>query len=214
MKQIHKKRICIKDQTGKQIYIIFLAVFLTAYLFFSIQTACSKNKESLDGGIKHIQGNTKDPWNLLINSNLSPRDLKIIAIERLSSLKNNQEWLINTYGKKILSDIDNAIFHINKSLKESLWKDPWHLNWAEGALVFNAEGRSAQRLERIMTYDNEKVKNIAMEALNNLIHADYALAMTLLNEALAYTNTSKEIEIHITKSEEYLQSGKKHMGRS
>jgi hypothetical protein len=212
MKQIPKEMVCIKDQTSEQIYIIFLSIAFIAYLFFGTQTAFSKNKKSLDRSIDHIQQSNSESPRHIFNNNVSPKELKIIALERLSYLKNNEESLINTLGKKIVSDIDDAIFHINKGLKENLWKDPWHLNWAEGALVFNAEGRAAQCLERIIMYDNETVKNIAMEALNNLVSSNYALAMTALNEAFVYTNTSQEIKIHITKSEEYLQLGQNSAG--
>ena len=209
MKRISKERICIKGQTGKHIPIIFLSVFLAAYLFFGTQTAFSKNNKSLDGEIIHIQGGNENPWNLLDN-NISPKDLKIITIERLSSIKNNKELLVKTLSKKIISDIDNAIFHINKSLKEDLWKDSRHLDWAEGALVFNAEGRAAQCLEKIKKYDNEIIKNIATEALHNLVYADYILAMTVLNEAQAYTNTSETIKYTSEKVRNIYQQEKTH----
>ncbi|MGA1841212.1 MAG: hypothetical protein ACMUIU_11355, partial [bacterium] len=252
MKQILKEGIHLKGQAFHHVPIaIFLAVLISVYLIFVIQPAFSKDIKALETGNNNIQqGDDENPgylynkWHFCINNNddnASPKDLKIKAIERLSSLKNNKELFhnnnkelllkgnpesslknnkqlslkdneessVNIPDKKALSDLDDAISQINKSLKESLWRDPWHIHWAEGSLVFNAEGRSAQNLKRVINNDNETVRNIATEVLHNLICADYILAMTALKEAQTYTNTSEEVKTYIRKSEEYLQSGKK-----
>jgi len=197
----------LRSKIYHHFFLIFFITFILSYLLPGVHSSFSKGIKNKGEDFSQINRNTKKAWPSYETDTLSPRESKIKAKEMLLSLKNNEESLTKSRSKKPASTIDYAIFHISKSLKENLWRDAWHLHWAKGALVFNAEGRAAQCLEKIAQHENETLSNVATEALHHLVSADYILAMTALNEALACADTSRYIHMHIAKSEKYLHLG-------
>ncbi|MBW2020920.1 MAG: hypothetical protein JRI65_13150 [Deltaproteobacteria bacterium] len=129
------------------------------------------------------------PW-----ASASPRDLKLSAIQRLSGLQG--------------TDIQKAISHIQKSLADNLWEDPWHLAAApKGKKVFHEEHNAAKQLEKLASSKtvSDVIKNAAIQALEDLLCADSAIAEIAVSEARAYAGISKKVDHFIKKSEKNLQ---------
>jgi len=138
----------------------------------------------------------------------SPRDLKLSAIERLSGLQGAK--------KKEDKAIQKAISHIQKSLADRLWEDPWHLvAESKGKKVFHEEHKAAKKLEKIANSKkvSDVIKNAAIQALEDLISADSTIAETAISEASVYAGTSKKVDHEIEKAERNLAKAQQELDK-
>jgi hypothetical protein len=149
---------------------------------------------------------------------IGAHDLKQEALDELNGL-------LPTGDDKLDKKLDKAMEHIQKSLnidpkdggqweKHDLWLDDNHLDPKHGSKVFNEEKQAIKELKHLM---NEKhtpqvVKDVCQKVIDELTKADYMLARTAIDDAIAGGGDAKEIakaEEEMTKAQEELNHTKK-----
>ena len=119
------------------------------------------------------------------NMDNNARHYKEGTIEKLEAAK--------TGDKKIDDEIDKAIEHIEKSLKEKLWVDDTHLDVKDGKKVFYEEEKAVKHLQKLIKDKKvpDSVKEVCREVIDDLVRADQILAYTAYEEALVYAGDPK-----------------------
>ena len=120
---------------------------------------------------------------------VSPQSMKEDAIAILESH-------LGEYDKHIEHDIEQAIWHIEKSLESELWVDETHLTWQHGNKVFDEEKLAVKELLHIVEWKNapQAAIDMAYEVIDILVDADEWLATVQYDEATAYAGAHKQVD--------------------
>jgi len=120
---------------------------------------------------------------------LSPRCMKLEAISLL-------EDALGVYGKHVEHDIEQAIWHIEKSLDEDLWLDEIHLVWRHGNKVFDEEKLAVKELLHIVEWKDapDEAVELAYSVIDMLVEADRWLADIQYTDALVFAGTHKQVD--------------------
>lgn len=103
---------------------------------------------------------------------------------------------LGLYDKHIEHDIEQAIWHIDKSMNPGLWVDDSHLVWQHGNKVFDEEKLAVKELLHIVEWKNapSDAIDMAFEVIEILVEADEKLATIEYDEALPYAGTHKQVD--------------------
>jgi len=125
----------------------------------------------------------------LIVTVISPKTMKKEAISILESH-------LGLYDKHIEHDIEQAIWHIEKSLESDLWVDETHLTWQHGNKVFDEEKLAVKELLHIVEWKKapSDAVDMAYTVIDILVEADEWLANVQYDEASAYASTHKQVD--------------------
>jgi len=100
------------------------------------------------------------------------------------------------YDKHIEHDIQQAIWHIDKSMNPGLWVDDSHLVWQHGNKVFDEEKLAVKELLHIVEWKKapQAAIDTAYEVIWILVESDEKLATIEYDEALPYAGTHKQVD--------------------
>jgi len=176
---------------------------------------CDKNTEP--GGLlgDKVRGSVDYcPW-----LGASARYAKQNALAKLNGIYPTGENKVDHSIKKAIEDIEKSLNidpkHPDKPWKKhSLWLDDNHLDPNHGREVFDEEKKAVKELNHLMDKKDTlaEVKPVCQEVIDELIKADYMLARTAIDEAIAAGGNSKEIdkaEEEMAKAQEELDHTKK-----
>jgi len=120
---------------------------------------------------------------------VSPWSMKEDAVEILQSH-------LGLYDKHVEHDIEQAIWHIEKSMEPELWVDETHLTWQHGNKVFDEEKLAVKELLHIVEWKKapSDAVDMAYTVIDILVEADEWLANVQYDEASAYASTHKQVD--------------------
>lgn len=103
---------------------------------------------------------------------------------------------LGLYDKHIEHDIEQAIWHIDKSMNPDLWVDDSHLEWQHGNKVFDEEKLAVKELLHIVEWKNapQAAIDMACEVIDILVEADEKLATVQYDEATVYSGAHKQVD--------------------
>jgi len=132
---------------------------------------------------------------------LSPKCMKEEAINILESN-------LGLYDEHVDRDIEQAIWHIQKSLNPILWVDGVHLSWQHGNKVFDEEKLAVKDLLHIIEMKNppQAAVDMAYEVIDLLVEADSWLASIQYQDATAIMGTSKTVDHQLDLAQEWLDN--------
>ncbi len=103
---------------------------------------------------------------------------------------------LDLYDKHIEHDIQQAIWHIDKSMNPDLWVDDSHLVWQHGNKVFDEEKLAVKELLHIVEWKNppSDAVDMALKVIMILVESDEKLATIQYDEALPHASTNKQVD--------------------
>ena len=133
----------------------------------------------------------------LIVTVISPKTMKKEAISILESH-------LGLYDKHIEHDIEQAIWHIEKSMEPELWVDETHITWQHGNKVFDEEKLAVKELLHIVEWKDapSDAVDMAYTVIDILVEADEWLAQVQYDEATDYAGAHKQVDHQLELAEE------------
>ena len=111
---------------------------------------------------------------------------------------------LGLYDKHVEHDIQQAIWHIDKSMNPDLWVDGSHLVWQHGNKVFDEEKLAVKELLHIVEWKDapSDAIDMAYEVIAILVKADLKLATVQYDEAAVYAGAHKQVDHQLELAQE------------
>ncbi|MCK9209560.1 MAG: T9SS type A sorting domain-containing protein [Ignavibacteriaceae bacterium] len=204
--QIYIRNIVTGTVTGVQVHNNSLST-LKNLTSTPIDATCNWWGSASGPSVSAISGDvTFYPWSLSFPSNYCG---PIAKVEKQFAKEKLTPYLTNL-DKKIRHAVEEAISHINKSLKAELWKDANHLT-QKGNKVFDEEKDAVEKLTDKKF--NGQFKIDALVAINFLITADRTLAQVAIDDAVAVCNGDKDCQKDIDKANDEMAKAATAIGK-